>query len=633
MSEDNPFIIKEKVGKVKGFSRIRDEGDSFMIGKTGELLNTGIGRKKVIISFWVICMCVLAIILRLFWLQIVMGNEYASIAEGNRVRVTPILAERGIIYDRFNKPLVKNVPNLSLFFIPADLPKEKGARDKLASQLSDIIHMDSNGITELLDGADFESYLPEVIKDNLDQEEIILFKTWDDRMPGVRVKIDTRRHYLEGSALAHVLGYVGKINSEEIEFYKDSDYRIDSFIGKDGIELFYENSLKGKDGKQEIEVDALGKVKKILNEVKPITGSDIVLSIDIDLQRELTDSLKKAIEISGTRAGGVGIAIDPQSGEILALVSLPDFDNNFFSAGIDKQAYNNYLTDSSQSLFNRAISGTYPPGSTFKPIVAVVALEEGLVDESKTFLSTGGIQVNKWFFPDWKYGGHGRVNITRAISESVNTFFYYIGGGYNDFTGLGVDKITAYAREFGMGGKLGIDLPGEAEGFLPSKKWKEDKKGESWYIGDTYHLAIGQGDILATPLQIVSFISTIANGGALYRPHLIKYIGGEDATADDNYIIAQDFIRKDNLEIIKKGLRQAVTSGSAKFLADLPVAVAGKTGTAQVGGDEKSHAWFVGFAPYESPRIAIVILIENGGEGSITAVPVFKEVVEWYFSS
>ncbi|OIO16726.1 penicillin-binding protein 2 [Candidatus Kuenenbacteria bacterium CG11_big_fil_rev_8_21_14_0_20_37_9] len=634
--QDNPFVIKGKVGSVKNFCLMKREGDSFFVSGFNEQLRSGIEDKKIFIAFWAIIFFMLIIVMRLFWLQVVAGDKYDFVAEGNRIRVSTVLAERGIIYDRFNRPMVENIPSTALYFIPADLPDKRDVRKELALTLAQIIHLDENEILGLFEKSNIAQYGPELIKKNLEHEEVVLLNVFDDKLPSVKLVSETRRSYLEKSGLAHVLGYIGKINEQEIDIHKDDGYNINSVIGKDGIEFFYESALKGKDGKQEMEVDAFGKTKKILNEVKAISGSNVFLSIDFDLQQKLTENLAVAIKNSGTKAGGVAIALDPQSGEILAMVSLPDFDNNFFSAGISQQAYDNYLVNQSMPLFNRAISGIYPPGSTFKPIVAIAALEEGLINEDKTFLSTGGVAVKSWFFPDWKYGGHGRVNVVRAIAESVNTFFYYIGGGYSDFDGLGVDRITAYAKEFNLGSSLGIDLPGEAKGFLPSKEWKKEEKGEDWYIGDTYHLSIGQGDILVTPLQIANYICAIANGGTLYRPHLIKGIrrrNAENATDDiDDYAIRKNFIRNENIEIVKKGLRQAVVSGSAKSLNSLPVQVAGKTGTAQVGGGQNSHAWFVGFAPYQSPRIVVLILIENGGEGSSVAASVFGEVVEWYFN-
>ncbi len=637
MSENDPFKIKEKVGRVKGFSGMREEGDSYFVGKFQERLSPGIDRNKIIVSFWLVILLLFIILVRLFWVQVVSGEKYSSIARGNRVRVQSVQAERGIIYDRFNKPLVKNVPKLSLYFIPADLPEEEEPRNELIFKLSQNINMEQEEIAQMFDGSESSSYSAVLVKEDLEHKEVVMLEILEDSLPGIMVKTETRRDYLEKSGLAHVLGYVGRINSNELQKYAHRNYELNAYIGKSGVEFFYEDDLRGTNGKQEIEVDAMGGPKKILNKIESQAGNSLILSIDLELQQKLTEALSKAIRNSYTEGGGVGIIMDPQSGEILAMVSLPDFDNNFFSAGISAQAYENYLSDEREPLFNRAVSGTYPPGSIFKPIVAIAALEEGLVNEQKTFLSTGGLALDRWFFPDWKYGGHGRVNVVRALAESVNTYFYYIGGGYNDFTGLGVARITDYARKFNLGEKLRVDLPGEASGFLPSKQWKEEKKQENWYIGDTYHLAIGQGDILVSPLQAVSYMGAIANGGTLYRPHFIKDMvdskAGSVITDVPDYIIDEGFVDQKNIEIVRKGLRQAVLSGSAKSLAYLPVSAAGKTGTAQVGGDRETHAWFTGFAPYDSPRIVMVVLIENGGEGSSVAVPVFREIAEWYFSN
>ena len=576
---------------------------------------------------------------RAFYLQAIKGGNYNQIAEGNRIRLSSIKAERGIIYDRYHTPLVANLPNVSLYFIPSDLPSDDQPKRNLSQVLAAIIDKNPDELWQTFSQAKAHSYEPVLIAGNLSHEQAIRLKSIEDNLAGIYTTIEPRRDYLEGGGLSHILGYVGKISPAEFAQSVAQNYEINDTLGKDGVELFYEPILKGKNGVQEIEVDALGKTKKILNRTDPQIGASLVLTIDAELQKKLSQSLAAAIKNSATSQTGVAIALDPQSGEILSIVSLPDFDNNFFSAGIAEDAYQNYLTDQRKPLFNRAIAGTYPPGSTFKPLVALAALEQGIINEQKTFLSTGGLQLDKWFFPDWKYGGHGRVNVISAIANSVNTFFYYIGGGYNDFTGLGVQKITDFARKFYLSKTLGIDLPGEASGFLPSKSWKEETKRESWYIGDTYHLAIGQGDILVTPLQIASYTAFFANGGPLYQPHLLKEIinanglkSEPNSDASQDYILAKNLASAENIDIIRRALRATITSGSAKALQSLPIAVAGKTGTAQVGAGKESHAWFTGFAPYDSPRIVITILLENGGEGSTVAIPVFKDVIAWYFN-
>jgi penicillin-binding protein 2 len=262
--------------------------------------------------------------------------------------------------------------------------------------------------------------------------------------------------------------------------------------------------------------------------------------------------------------------------------------------------------------------------------VAAAALAEGLIIPTTSFLSTGGLTIGSWFFPDWKVGGHGETNVGKAIAESVNTFFYIIGGGFDAFTGLGVERITSYARLFGFGSLTGLDLPNEGEGFLPSKEWKEEVKGERWYVGDTYHLAIGQGDLLVTPLQMAVALSTVANGGTKYEPHVAKAVG-------DQWILPKGTVLPEELrqaiKIVREGMRQTVTSGSARRLNSLPLAAAGKTGTAQIGGSSETHAWFTGFAPYENPEIAVVVLIEEGGEGSSTAVPVAENIFRWWYQN
>jgi penicillin-binding protein 2 len=637
MNIENPFTIRESISKVKGFSRMREEGTDFWVSNYGKKIYSSLSSRKIQIIFSFIVLFAFSLLARSFWLQVVSGSEYSLIAEGNRIRLSNITAERGIIYDRFNTPLVANTPNFSLYLIPGDLPKEKQQRDIIFNYLSPIIVKDTFSIEEIYNSVKSSSYQPLVIVENLSHDQAVALSVIEDDLPGINLGEEPRRKYNEGSGLSHVLGYVGKISQVELDQNSQAEYGINDYIGKDGIEKYYEYILRGRNGIEEIEVDAMGKPKKILNQKEPVSGQSIVLTIDQELQTKLSQSLAAAVSSSKTSSGAVAIAIEPESGEVLALVSYPGFDNNFFSAGIDKEAYSNYLNDPAEPLFNRAISGLYPPGSTFKPIVALAALEQNIIDESKTFLSTGGLQINRWFFPDWKYGGHGRINVTTALAESVNTFFYYIGGGYSDFEGLGINRIVAFAERLFLNRTLGIDLPGEASGFLPSKSWKEEVKGEPWYIGDTYHLSIGQGDILVSPLQVAAYTAAIANGGTLYQPHLLKDIKGNSPQNQidsevDQYVLAENFASNDNIDIIRRGLRKAVTSGSARSLSYLPVSSAGKTGTAQVGGDKETHAWFTGFAPYESPRIVLTILVENGGEGSSVAVPIFRDIIEWYFS-
>jgi penicillin-binding protein 2 len=412
-----------------------------------------------------------------------------------------------------------------------------------------------------------------------------------------------------------------------------NEYSALDYLGKSGLEYFWETELRGKNGKKSIEVDALGREKKVVGEQLPIDGYNLKLSLDLPLQQKAEEVTQSWLD--KLRLGKASVVIiNPQNGEILSLVSLPGYDSNLFAKGISQADYKSFLDNVNHPLLNRAISGEYPSGSVIKPVIALAALEEKVINDKTSFLSNGGLRLGQWFFPDWKAGGHGVTNVYKAIAESVNTFFYYIGGGHQDFQGLGLDRLTKYLRLFGLGEKTGIDVNSEAVGFVPSAQWKEETKGEQWYIGDTYHLAIGQGDLIVTPLQIAASISAIANGGTLYKPHLVSEILDKDnnlVRGISPEILSQIPVSSENVEIIRNAMRQTVTSGSARSLSELPVEVAGKTGTAQWSTKADPHAWFVGFAPFDQPTFLIVVMVEEGEEGSTVSVPIAREIMGWYF--
>jgi len=660
VKDTDPFIIKQ--GKYKnsklapvyrsGWSEdvyIFDNHEKETVGKSFNI------SKLPVISL-ILVFFVSILLAKTAWLQIVKGDYYYSMAEGNRIRIERIEPKRGIIYDRKLRPLVRNKANFLLYFIPADLAEDEEERGKIISRISEVI--EGLSVEEIdiklanIKKYSLESYQPLFIADNIDYEKAILLYLESSGWPGVVLSNGINREYLvygieeENSEknsflpMSHILGYTGKINEQELEQFGDEYLPID-YIGKMGIEYFWENELKGKSGKKQIEVDALGKEKKIIGQIKEEDGHNLVLSVDLDQQVKLQEILVRHLkDLKLSKA--VAILLNPGNGEVLAMVSLPTYNNNIFARGITSEEFNALISQPEEPLFNRAVSGEYPSGSTIKPVLAAAALEEGIITENTTVLSVGGIKIGQWFFPDWLPGGHGRVSVRKAIAQSVNTFFYYIGGGYSpqggsygkDFRGLGVDRIVNYGQLFGLGTQTGIDLAGEADGFLPSKTWKKEVKGENWYIGDTYHLSIGQGDLLVTPLQVAVFTSVFANGGSLYRPHFIKQIlTCEDLPYKETYIepVREDFIDKYNIEVVRQGMRQTVTSGSARSLQSVGAEVAGKTGTAQWSSKKPTHAWFTGFAPFNNPELVITILIEEGGEGSSTAVPIAKEYLEWYF--
>ena len=585
-------------------------------------------RKLTIISL-IFTFCLLILLGRLFYLQIIQGNHWSQLAEGNRIKTEIIKANRGIIYDQQGQILVKNIPNFSLQIIPAKLSEQQ--EEEILSIIGKIINLSPLQIRDKITEQQISVYYPTILKENLTYQEFLLLKIKTANYPGVLLKTDFVREYLTPQAhLSHLLGYVGRVTEKDLI---NTKYSLNDYIGKSGLELFDQDILAGQDGKKQIEIDSQGRAKKFLGAESAIDGQDLVLTIDLDLQQKLAQTLISQIRSIGARRGSA-VAVNPQNGQILAMVSYPDFDNNLFSQGISQQQLSKLVNSSDYPFIFRPISGEYPPGSIFKIVLASAGLQEGIITSKTNINSVGGINIDqKWWYPDWKVGGHGLTNVIKALAESVNTFFYYIGGGYKDFSGLGLDLINHYAREFGLGKKLGIDIYGETDGFLPTRQWRKKTTGEQWYIGDTYHLSIGQGDILVTPLQIAMLTATIANNGKLFQPYLIKEIINSLGKSKEikPVIIKQNVIDEKYLKVVQQGLRAAVTQGSARSLSGLPIDVAGKTGTAQVA-NKKSHAWFTCYAPYDQPTIALTILIENSGEGSAVSAPVARDVLQWYFT-
>jgi len=581
----------------------------------------------------------LIFILRIGYLQIIKGAYYYNLAENNRIRTQIIPAYRGIIYDRNGVSLVKNKSIFSLSITPKKLPSAPAEKDQLLQNVSEIIQKPKEEIESIL--IDYESYAnePILIQTNLSHDEMLALVKLSSEEPSIVVDEQVQREYktttemdekIKIDSLSHVLGYIGPISKDEYEKNKKNGYYIRDLIGKIGIEMVYEKTLRGVFGKKQIEIDALGQEKRIIAKEEAVSGEDLILTIDLNMQAELEKIIKNHLTQYGKKRAAA-IAMNPQNGEIYALVSLPAFSNNEFANGISREAYKKLIENPNLPLVNRAISGEYPSGSVIKPVWALGALEEGIINQATTIFSAGGIKFGNWFFPDWKAGGHGPTNVFKALAESANTFFYYIGGGYGNFKGLGLDKLLKYATIMGIGKKTGIDLPNEQEGFFPTAEWKLKSTGEPWYIGDTYHLAIGQGFLLVTPLQIATITSIIANGGTVVTPHLLKETTSPNKSEQfEPGANRKIFLRPENIEIVKKGMREVVLSGSARSLNSLGVEMSGKTGTAQTTANRSPHAWFTGFFPYQNPEMVITVLVEEGGEGSRIAASIVKDFAGWY---
>ncbi|OIP24771.1 penicillin-binding protein 2 [bacterium CG2_30_37_16] len=577
------------------------------------------------------------LIVRLYDVQIMNGSESIKKAEGNRIRETLIRAERGAIYDRRKIVLAKNIGNWEVSIIPGDLPKKETDQNKVYEKLAKIINQPSADMKKLTQKNDLDPNQPILIQKSIDRDTSLLLESKINELPGVFVSVNPIREYEDRTLLSHTLGYVGRISENEFKENKDRGYHLTDYMGKTGIEQEYESYLRGKDGGKKKEVDASGKIIKLYGQTDPTPGKNIILNIDYGLQQKAAEALQASMDKAKVKKGAVAI-MNPNNGQVLSLVNLPSYDGNLFSKGISEEDYKKLIDNTDNPLLPRALSGEYPSGSIIKPLFAAAALQERIIDRYTTVLSTGGISVGQWNFPDWKAGGHGVTNVTKAIADSVNTFFYAISGGFGNISGLGPEKMKLYLDKFGLGKATNIDLPSESNGHIPDPDWKKRVMKEDWYLGDTYHFGIGQGDLLVTPIQMAKAISAIANGGTLYQPQILNSVlDADNKTVHkkiDPKIEASNFISKENIDIVKEGMRLTITSGSGRFLNDLPEPVAGKTGTAQFGPDNKyKHAWFATFGPYPNPEISIVVLLEEAGEGSEFAAPVAKEIYKYYFAN
>jgi penicillin-binding protein 2 len=587
-------------------------------------------RSNLRVAWYFMLAIFLVLLSRVFYLDIIRGEYYRELSEGNRIRTISIKAPRGKILDKFGNVLVRNVSSVDAVIIPNDLPENAEEKNKILDNLSQILDLDKENLQKSLNNQPPRSLNPVLIKENISQDQALIIMEKSNQLRGVVLENTAIRNYENSVIFSSFIGYDGKITREELE--KNPGYYMTDYIGKSGLEKQYEKEFRGVHGAIQVEVDSTGNTKKNLGIISPVAGSDLILNIDEGLQKKLYDSLTATLEKTATKTAAA-VAIDPRNGGILAMISLPGYDNNLFAKGISSEEYGKLVNDKSLPLFNRAVSGEYPPGSTFKMAVASAALQEGTVTPETTVNdASGAIHVGSWRFGDWKT--HGLMNIRSAIAESCDVFFYALGGGYGGIQGLGMDRIKKYADLFGFGKATGVDLPGEATGFIPDENWKKEKIGERWYIGDSYHSSIGQGFITATPLQLANYIASIANGGTLYSPKLVNKIKKNNSSEEflKSSVLRRNIVSPEVLKIVREGMRQTVVSGTARSLSVLPVEVAGKTGTAEFGADGKTHAWFASFAPYENPEIALVVLAEGGGEGSSSAVPVTKEVLEWYFS-
>jgi len=595
-------------------------------------------RSRAWIGFVIVSVSMLALLGRYIWLQVYSYDNFSTRSESNRVSVRSIAPNRGLIYDRRGRVIADNRPAYRLEIIPEKVAGKTPGLDVLLDELSALIVLSEDDRKSFHQSrGNYRVFDSIPVKFNLSEREVARFAVNRHRFPGADVVPYLSRNYPYGALLTHVLGYIGRLDAKDIAAVDEGNYRGTRTIGKIGVEQFREKELHGTSGFERVETNARGRVLKVLERHDAIPGTDLVLSIDVAVQRAAWDAL-------GDRPGAV-VAIDPLDGSVIALVSKPAYDPNAFVHGISQQAYRNILDTPGRPLFNRALRGGYEPGSTLKPFVALAGLELDLITPQTRVFSNGKFYINSYSRPyrDWKDMGHVWVNLGSALEQSVNTYFYQLA------MDMGIDRMHDYLSQFGFGSVTGIDIPGESEGLLPSREWKRAVHEQPWYPGETVIAGIGQGFNVVTPLQLANAVVALVNGGTRYAPRLLyatKPAGVERAKHIKAPVEMQVPISDpqdwqavlDGMDKVVNGLR-----GTARRIAvDAPYRIGGKTGTAQVyklGKDKghkdsevpqhlRDHALFIAFAPVEAPRIAIAVVVEHGGAGSKAAAPVARATLD-----
>ena len=585
------------------------------------------------------CVAVFAILLiRLFYLQVLQGDEFRRLSENNSIRLQSVDAPRGLIFDAADRLLVDNRPSFDLSIIPKDAKPLTETVNKLCGYLD----VPAEAYLKKIKAANGRSsYKPILLEQDIGRDAMAAVEVHKFDLPGVVIDIRAVRHYLSAQRASHMIGYLGQINSKELRDSRYEGCKSGDYIGKFGAEKAYENRLRGKRGGRQVEVNVKGQVVRVLKTVDARPGLNLHLTVDLMLQ-------KKAEELLSDKTGAV-VAMDPNNGNILVMASSPAFDQNEFVSGLSHGQWNTLISNPNRPMENKVVQAEYPPASTYKIVTAIAALEEGHIDETTTVYCPGHMAFGDRVFRCWRKGGHGDVDIYKALAQSCDVYFYQAG------LAVGVDKLAEYARACGLGSPTGIRLDNEAKGLIPTSRWKKQRLGRTWQKGETLNVAIGQGYNLSTPIQMLVLIAAIGNGGTRFEPQIVKHI----TTADGMTVQEPQPVIKGRLnfssktmEIIKRGLWEAVNGerGTARGIRHQQIPISGKTGTAQLvarketdedkNGEERAmpaahlpHAWFVAFAPSENPRIAVAVIVEHGEHGSTAAAPIAREIITAYLGS
>ncbi len=576
------------------------------------------------------------IFIRLWSLQVIKGSDLRRLSENNCIRLRENPADRGMLLDQKGRILAHNRPSYEVYLVPEDLKVNPG----VVIEVGRLLNIPPEEIEERLKTQKRRApFKPVKIKSDIGWNELALLESNRVHLPGLIVDVRPRRAYDYGELASHLIGYLGEIDENELKQAKEATYRMGALIGKYGVEYRWEDDLRGVDGGRQIEVDALGREIRPLGTVEPFPGNNLFLTIDLDLQKTAEEAYQDK--------NGALIAMDPKTGRILAMVSKPSFEPDIFARNILQEEWKSLVENPHHPLQNKGIQGQYPAGSVFKIITAIAGLESGMITPSTQFNCTGAFHYGNRDFRCWKEGGHGAISLHRAIVESCDVYFYQVG------LKVGVDLIAHYANEFGLGKVIGISLPYEKPGTVPSSSWKKKRFGVPWYSGETLSFSVGQGYLNATPLQLLMLISGVANGGKLYLPQVVEKVEdiyGNKLKEYPPVELGRADVSEKTLQIIQEALRGAVNDphGTGWTCLLKEVKVAGKTGTAQVvrlpenfkKGDMnrmpqkfRDHAWFVAYAPFEDPKISIAVLVEHGGFGASAAAPIAKKVIAKYLNA
>lgn len=569
----------------------------------------------------IISVLVIAVLIgRAAYLQIYQGEYYAGLADGNRIRIVPSMAPRGTFYDRNGELLVTNRPGFSVSLLPLTAP----ISDDVIDRLSDLLKVPTDEIKTKIAG--HSGFNPIRIKTDVTPDIVSIIEEQKSQYPGVVIEVTPIRDYILKQEGAHTFGYVSEINDTELEKMKDEGYKSGDIIGKFGLEKVYDKELRGENGGQQVEVDVSGKPVQILGRKEPVPGDDLELTIDINLQQAAEKAVDEQLTQIGAHAAAA-VVMNPQTGEILAMVSRPAFDPNLFAHGISSKDWNQLNNNPYHPMDNKTITGEYPPGSTFKIVTGTAALTEGVVTPDEQIFDSG----HHWIIPKGNADGEalGWLNFRTALAHSDNVYFYEMGNR------LGIDRLEKYARMFGLGAKTGIDLPYEATGLVANRRYKEKNFDDGeWYLSETFDAAIGQGFNLVTPLQAAMVMGEIAADGKRYKPHVVNRIIAPDGSVVKDFqpeLLSQLDVPEEDIKLVQDGLHDVTKYGTAaSSFRGFTVDIAGKTGTAE-NSQGRDHGWFVAYGPFDNPNVVVAVIVENGGYGSQSAVPIGRKILEAAF--